>query len=54
MLDYAAYQAAARRSYFQQDPTFQALMRAQLSPAWHDWAMRSCPQAASSCRLLAA
>lgn len=38
MLDYSAYQAAARRSYYQQDPTFQALMRDQLAPAWHHWA----------------
>ncbi|MNS49166.1 putative acyl-CoA dehydrogenase AidB [compost metagenome] len=38
MLDHAAYTEATRRSYFHQDPAFQALMRQTLGPAWHAWA----------------
>jgi alkylation response protein AidB-like acyl-CoA dehydrogenase len=38
MLDFPAYRSAARRSYYDQDPAFQGLMRRTLGAAWFDWA----------------
>lgn len=38
MLDFAAFQAAQRRSYYDRDPAFAEVMGATLAPRWLDWA----------------
>lgn len=37
MLDYQAYQAAARRSYVDQDPALSGVLEATLAPEWREW-----------------